>query len=72
MRTPARFTLSILIIVLAVVLLPRQREAMPCNYAWRYVISYASTMALAALPDDAYPKFPPLCLDVVPVGYHAL
>ncbi len=43
------------------------RPVLPCRYNWYYaaqVIVYIPRGAQGVLPDDGFPSFPPLCLEI--------
>jgi len=68
MKATKRLMLRLLITLLVIAFVPLWRMPLvPCHYHWQYAgyaISYSAPGARGRLPDDGFPGFPPLCLDI--------
>ncbi len=67
MNQTRRILLCALIVTLVIAMVPLWGRAslLPCAYMWRYAISYSPLASQAILPENAFPRIPPLCLDIL-------
>ncbi len=68
MNKSKRILIFALVVVLLIAFVPLggRIALVPCQYMWRYAISYGLPPAHTLIPDNAFPGFPPRCLDVLP------
>ncbi len=67
MNMSKRILILALIIVLVIAFVPLggRIAALPCQYMWRYAITYGLPGGTVPVPEDSFPHFPPLCMDVL-------
>ncbi len=67
MTTLKRILLCALIFALVIAFVPLwgRLHVVPCHHMWRWAISYEPPGMLTILPDDAFPRHPPLCFEFI-------
>ncbi len=66
MTTSKRVLFCAWIVALAIAMMPLwgRTSALPCQFMWRYAISYGPPGAHIIVPEDGFPRLRPLCADV--------
>ncbi len=71
MSTFKRILLCTLIAALVIAFVPLMGRftVIPCHHIWRYAISYEPPGWHPLIPDDTFPRHPPLCFEyILPYG----